>query len=266
MAIGWDKLNAYVDGELDAQGNAEVAGALALDPDLAARVASLARLKACVAEAGESEMPPPVRSPARSVPPRRSFAWVGVAGAATVVLAVALMSFERLRPAPAPPAPARVLELSGLSAAAAMYDRWIAGNDGGGDQQRPLDWQPMGHPPDLGEARLRLVYRDATEPRDRHAVFYGYLGPNGCRLGLWIGRGEYGGRTSPPQAVHLGELAGYVWTAEWLEYAVVARGMDPVRLASLAAIIERIIERDMKLDRDVRLALQNAARTGATCS
>ena len=41
----WETLNAYVDGELDAQSRHEVAETLALDPVLAARVATLTRLK-----------------------------------------------------------------------------------------------------------------------------------------------------------------------------------------------------------------------------
>lgn len=41
----WETLNAYVDGELDAQSRHEVAESLARDPVLAARVATLTRLK-----------------------------------------------------------------------------------------------------------------------------------------------------------------------------------------------------------------------------
>ena len=46
MKTDWDKLNGYVDGELDAAGAAEVATSVARDPDIAARVATLHRLKA----------------------------------------------------------------------------------------------------------------------------------------------------------------------------------------------------------------------------
>ncbi|MFC7665261.1 anti-sigma factor family protein [Methylorubrum suomiense] len=41
----WETLNAYVDGELDAKDRRAVAETLARDPVLAARVATLTRLK-----------------------------------------------------------------------------------------------------------------------------------------------------------------------------------------------------------------------------
>ena len=60
MTTDWTKLNAYVDGELDAEGAAEVASAIARDPELAARVATLSKLKATAAAIpGEAVSPPP---------------------------------------------------------------------------------------------------------------------------------------------------------------------------------------------------------------
>lgn len=50
MKTDWGKLNAYVDGELDATGSADVAAAIAQHPVLAAQVATLAKLKAALRE------------------------------------------------------------------------------------------------------------------------------------------------------------------------------------------------------------------------
>lgn len=48
QAMSWERLNAYVDGELAPADAAAVASAVAQDPGLARRVATLARLKANV--------------------------------------------------------------------------------------------------------------------------------------------------------------------------------------------------------------------------
>ncbi len=65
----WETLNAYVDGELDAQSRHEVAESLARDPVLAARVATLTQLKrgvkAAVVRPGAPRSPaPPSDGPA----------------------------------------------------------------------------------------------------------------------------------------------------------------------------------------------------------
>lgn len=48
MEISWVILNAYVDGELDRVMSAKVAAAVAQDATIAARVATLSKLKASV--------------------------------------------------------------------------------------------------------------------------------------------------------------------------------------------------------------------------
>ena len=47
----WETLNAYIDSELSVRENAEVANAIALDPELARQVATLSSLKATLASA-----------------------------------------------------------------------------------------------------------------------------------------------------------------------------------------------------------------------
>ena len=70
--IEFDKLNAYVDGELDAQESASVAQAIADDPGLARRVSSLTRLRSSVAEGLEAPV-----IPLPEPPPVHGHAWAG---------------------------------------------------------------------------------------------------------------------------------------------------------------------------------------------
>lgn len=64
--VSLDRLNAYVDDELSAEEAAEVAAAIACDPRLAERVATLSRLRAVA-----RRLPPEMAPPAFMLPPRR---------------------------------------------------------------------------------------------------------------------------------------------------------------------------------------------------
>ncbi|MCI4681012.1 hypothetical protein K9U33_20675, partial [Rhodoblastus acidophilus] len=76
----WETLNAYVDGELDPQDRRAVAETLARDPVLAARVATLTRLKQGVKQEVKAAAVPPRRAPIA----RASLGWA--CAAALVVL------------------------------------------------------------------------------------------------------------------------------------------------------------------------------------
>src|SRR3546814_7839019 len=69
-------------------------------------------------------------------------------------------------------------------------------------------------------------------------LFVGYVGVNGCRLGLWIA----------PAAEGLGadltehrerNLTSYTWRVENTGYAVLAAGMDERRLSAIARRLEQ---------------------------
>ena len=265
MTISWDQLSAYVDGELDATGRAKVATALARDPDLAARVASLSQLKAAasaVRPADVSGAPPFVlpRRPATRISVRAR-QWAAMAAALVVAIfsGAAVYSWSR---AVGP-------GMAGLEQAGAMHGVWMNTSRlsaGATDVQMQFGPHETVRVPDLGEAKLKLVYQAFERDQARRpAVFIGYLGPNGCRLGLWIGR-HPGGAVSRPMLVRVGELDSYVWSNGRYDYAIVAKGMDQPRLGSLATIIANIIERDHHLDEQLQVALRGSAMTGTVCS
>jgi hypothetical protein len=116
--------------------------------------------------------------------------------------------------------------------------------------------------PDLAEAGLHPVWVDAT---DDAALFVGYIGVHGCRLGLWVGR-PAGGAPSDLASLTLATLTAYAWQADGRAYVVVARGMDGDRLSLLAHTVERLTRQGERLDDETRTALRAAPLTGSACA
>ena len=86
-------LNAYVDSELSPQDDARVAQAIAQDPNIAARVATLTRLKSMLSTLG-NDIP---RAPALPVS-RRPTGWLGIAASVGLLVAVGAAMLAGLTP------------------------------------------------------------------------------------------------------------------------------------------------------------------------
>ena len=252
--IGWNELNAYVDRELGAAEAAEVAAAIARDPSLAARVATLSRLKAeASAEPAPNDAPPLA---ARRLAPRARSRWTPAAIAASIALvaAVGVGALSLRSPAADPVAATVSAERAWLSGAAQ------AGPASG--VQIAVAQAAEGGLPDLSAAELKLVYL-ATDPVEdgRRGVFAGYVGPRGCRLGLWIGRsGEEG-----PASRDLGPVRIRAWTDGPRAYALMSQTVDLDRLTRMSVAVADLIRAGRRSDERLRLALREAAKTGAPC-
>jgi anti-sigma factor RsiW len=255
--IDWETLNAYVDRELAPADAARVAAAAARDPSIAARVASLSALKAETSALPPPAVAPPfgVSSAAKTQPRWRPIAIA--ASAALLIGAGALASLQWPAAGADPLAETVTAErpwLTGERAAQPASGVQVAVEAGASDGL-----------PDLSAADLRLAYLSADPTADgRRGLFAGYLGPHGCRLGLWIGRSD---ATSALRAVQdVGDVRIRGWATGGVAYALMSRGMDPARLDRFAAVIAEIVGREHKLGDDLRVALQDAARTGGACS
>lgn len=256
MNAPWERLNAYVDGELSPAEAAEIAAAVARDAELAGRVATLTRLKATTSDLAPQHKAPPIpRLPSRR--PRR-YALPLSAALALLLVAAAAIGLWRpwLQPADA-----------WLAEAAASHRAWIeSGEDGDaaapGKVLAALKTANFGDIPDLTDAHLSLV-RIAAGPKTG-SVFLGYRGIHGCRVGLWIGAPppDLGAR---PESVASGDVAGYAWRLDDTGYALLARGMDPGRLKQLAEAVAEITGQGNLLSQEIRTALRNTAQTGAPC-
>lgn len=256
MIVGWERLGAYIDRELAPAEAAEVAAAIARDPDIAARVATLSRLKASATSADpQSDAMPP--SPALRP---RFRAWPAVAAACTVFALLGSAALWQWLPATAP-------EHAWLEDAAEEYQSWLAGGTGRPDDSRiriGLQAHETEQVPDLSAAKLSLVHVSLTPSGAGSGLFLGYQGVHGCRLGLWIGASE-ASLVDLPTKVAVDALEGYVWRVEDTGYALLARGMDAVRLRMLAEAVSRITHQRQRLDESARIALRETTGIGAPC-
>lgn len=250
--LSWTMLNAYVDGELEPDQAAKVAAALADDRAAAAQVATLTRLRAAVKTASPVLAPPPFVLPRA----RPSLAPWAVAACLALLIGAASLGVGQRQPG-----------ASSLSAAIAAHQLWLAQSPPGTAPRLGVELAgaEAGSLPDLSLASLRLVHL-SLDPAGRGGggMLAGYVGPNGCRVGLWIAPVE---GTLPPQpAVQDRDgLAIRAWRGEHASYALLGRGIDPARLDGIASLVARITRDEPGVPREQVAALAEARSVGPAC-
>ncbi|MFC3125536.1 anti-sigma factor family protein [Pseudoroseomonas globiformis] len=196
-----ERLNGLLDGELSPAEAAETASVLRDDPSLATRFADLARLRANTATIDANMTMPPIPE----APTRRFVPWpMMLAGAGLIALSVvATLLISQPAQEPPPLAAHRHFLFTAADAAGATAGL-----------------------PDLSAAGLRLA---RIEPAGG-GTYAGYVGPRGCRLGVWLGPRD----GLPPDASR-------DWRSETMERAdgmvlwiVATLAMDADRFAALA--------------------------------
>jgi len=233
MAIDRDRgddilrLNAFVDGELSPGERAAVAARIADDREFASAHATLARLKAQVAD-GVGTAPAAAAIPA---PRTRRLAVVLTAGAAAACAIVAIAALSALQPQNKPVALAAreaVVTLAALPASPVI--------------------------PDLEKAGLTLVDLAIDRAGENRLLVATYRGPHGCQLDLRV----------HPVGATVAPIAGtrrHAWVAGELAYELVAHGMPGWRFAMIAAAAEQET-RNGRLPEPVERQLREA-RVGA---
>lgn len=227
----FEKLSALVDGELAPAERAEIAARLAVDRELASAYATLARLKAAVADTA-ADCPPIILSPMRWPLLRRHAAAVAVCA----VLAVGIGVF-------------------------AWTSDWFGSEEGAsataeGPTAVTLASLPAGTTiPRLDTAGLKLINL-VFNPGDVPLFTASYRGPHGCRLDLraW------------PVGVDVTPASGTSqrrWVAGELVYELAAHGMPDWRFRIIADGAEqqtRIGTDPDRVDRRLREANRGAPR------
>lgn len=253
--VSLDRLNAYVDDELSPEQAADVAAAIARDPRLAERVATLSRLRAVT-----RRLPPEMAPPAFMLPRRRRFS-AALPIAAALALA-ACIGFLALRPSGPAKAPDGV-----LAAAVAAHRHWIAGRQAEAPEQRvriDLAAAQSGHLPDLRASALELTYLSLDPTSGDGGLLAGYRGPHGCRLGLWMA--PHSGRwDAVPAASDRDGLRIRAWSAVGADYALLSQGMDPARLDRLADVIAKLTRQKQAPTDEQVAALRDVPNIGQPC-
>lgn len=253
--LSWTTLNAYVDGELAPDQAAQVAAALAADREAAAQVATLTRLRATVKAASPLPVPPAFVLPRAPSRPSRWLPWAAAACFALVVGAASLGIGYRQAPG------------TSLSAAVAAHQLWLAQATPGETPRLGVELAgaEAGALPDLSLASLRLVHL-SLDPAGRRGggMLAGYVGPNGCRVGLWIAPVEVALPQQPAVEDRDG-LAIRAWRGEHASYALLGRGIDPARLDGIAALVARITRDEPGVPREQVAALAEARSVGPAC-
>ena len=241
----WQRLNAYVDGELDPQARAHVAAEIAQDRELAVAAATLSQLKAATGDAFADAPAIRVRAPDLT---RRPAAIAAMAAGLCAAIALAWL-------AAAPSLPA------GLDDAVSRHAAWVSG-----DTSPPVD--PLVAPllvglarlerpvelPDLRDAGLQIVRIAAIdEPGTPPGLHVAYLGSRGCRVSLIVTRA--GAQDAPLRLQH-GDMAIVRWSSEGLAYTLMSSGMPPERFALIVAAAEEAVRRHAPVPEPVREALR----------
>jgi len=255
LKITWETLNGYVDGELGARAAAEVAALIARDPAMAARVATLHRLKAASASAVSRHPAPDSPAALRKRPGLRHRSWgFGAVAAAMATLIVALAGLWRVQH----PAEER---MASVAPAFAAYRDWL-----GQPASPELASPAAGQAPDLSAAGLRLVFaRGEWDEPGQDGVFFGYVGPHGCKLGLWAGPLAAPLPAEPARLPPREAIEGFAWAFRDRAYVVAAKGMDRRRLQNLALAVAGLVKREQAPDDEDKIAVRAAAGPGAPC-
>ena len=257
--VTWEILNAYVDGELDRAASARVAGAAAQDATLAARIATLAKLKACTVDPRVSSVqipPPPAFSKKH---PRRLWRPAAIAAGVALVLALGFLTSGRV---------VRTTDDAWLTSALAIQRQWIASVSQDSHPDRSvvtIGAATAARAIDLSDADLKLVYATRMPPIEgTEAVFLGYRGSHGCMVGLWIGAPQ--NAVGPmPQTFDFENIRVRAWRDNTAGYALLSKGMVPARIDRLAEAVMRITDPQQIGDDSIRTALREVKRTGASC-
>jgi anti-sigma factor RsiW len=253
--ISWATLNAYVDGELTPDAAAKVAAALVLDREAAAQVATLTRLRAAVRAAEPQEPAPPFMPPR---PKARKARWVPLVAAALVAVSAGLAAIGLMHP--------RAMDAP-LSNAIAAHRAWLS--EPPQEQRRDLSvalaGADVGSLPDLSLASLNLVHLSVDmSTRDGRGLLAGYIGPNGCRVGLWIAPLDNALPMQPAVRDSDG-VAIRAWRGQYASYALLGQGINKVRFDGIAALVARITGGERDIPREQVAALAEARNARPPC-
>jgi anti-sigma factor RsiW len=237
-----ERLNAYVDGELDAGEAARVAAEVANDRPTGRMVASLHGMKSAVETAFLAADDPPPLAVGRGR--RRTRVAAAVVAGLLLATGVALLASGWLMPQ-GPDVVAQALQ---------RYDAEASGRDISVDLATAYGRLVM---PDLTPAGLQIAaFEPTVKLGERTAAHIAYVGARGCRLSFYaFARGS-----ALPQPVARRDSQALVqsWTVGGSGYLLLARRMNRDRFEVIVEALKEATEHAVPLVERMRVAMANA--------
>lgn len=254
-----EELNAYVDNELSQEQAADVALAIARDPETARKVALLARLRSVV--------PGAIDTPELSLPAPKSrwpkyAAMLAAACVAFIIAGAGILFYLSVD---------RTDGGDWLNAAWQLHDAWDGPSPDVAATPSPIRVARQGadlidaYVPDLSAAKLSVVHVETQRTLGgARAVVIGYAGTRGCKLTL-VAAMAPGPLVDEPRFFAQGGRTAYGWRVGKLGYLLVAEGMARERLDLITDIVRRASLRRLPLDEVTRTALMENRRDSKPC-
>ena len=255
-----ETLNAYVDGELSAKDNANVANAIALDPELARQLATLSTLKATLGAANCSldelydiDLPSTEKT---------WLPWVAasvVAVALGAILAWLIIGNNLLLP------------IDGIELAEKTHSEWLedsTSTTSNNLQQitlRDLDYLHINaYVPDLSGVNLAFSGIRKISSGKSRGMHIGYQGPSGCMVSLIV-LNKPMGLSDELASFERDQHLLYGWQVKQTVFYLLAFKMDPQRLAKVARVVNKLTRERLPLDPESIIALNQARSASRPC-
>ncbi len=256
----WEKLNAHVDGELDADDAVEIADAAANDPAVAHDLVALTHVKAALADSIDA---PDLEIPRGGVTGEKTY-WLRNVAAAVTVLAVGAAALFHI-------VSSNMGSTSGTQWIATAHNEWVVATERKDTMAMPrtvgssVPELERVYIPDLSSARLRVAHI-GQPPNDgqRGALIVGYRGTRGCTVTLAISR-RTDGLSDKLAPVTVGGMRGFAWRTGDIAFYVIAHGMAETRLKGVAEGIRETNIRYLPLRPETSLALAKNRAESPPC-
>ncbi len=250
-------LGAYVDGELDVDERAQIAEAVARDPEVARQVMVLSRLKSAVSVVPDEETITLPDEPARG-------RWMyGIAAALLTVMIGASAYWFAISNNPG--------GNEDVDVASAAHQSWSPTGQGETIDRGVVLAAARAnfhhiYVPDLRAAKLQLVHLATRNAQGRPVLVAGYLGSRGCRVTLVAqedGPGVDGGELDFQQT---GGVISARWRIGSTSYAMLAKGMAEPRFRLMATSVFDASIKAAPMSRKIRVALARSRSESKPCA
>lgn len=255
-----ETLNAYVDRELSTNENAEVANAIALDPELARQFATLSTLKATLTAANCSH--DELYDIDLSSKDKTWLPWIAASVIAIALGAIIgwLISVNNL-----------LLPIDGIQLAEKVHTEWLEKNaSSAGDnlQQVSADdidaLRMLAYVPDLSGVNLTFSGVHKISTGKTNGMHIGYLGPSGCMVSLIV-LNKPMGLSDELASFESNQHLLYGWQVGQTVFYLLAYKMDPPRLAKVARVVNKLTRERLPLDPESIIALNQARSASKPC-